>query len=288
MILGEAEFTAMCRAVARGWTPASRWHVGDLGWQWPSLHGRRVELWAGGAAWAWLEPGGGVETHVDPARPELIGEVIDWAESVSATTITVMEGEFAGPLRRAGFAPASGPFFRHCLRGLGSLPAPVPPSGFRVRPLRDGELDQRVAVHRAAWRPAWLGRLQVPPADLGDGESSMTTERYRQIMATAPYRIGLDLVVEAPGGGFAASALGWYDDRNRAGLLEPVGTDPRYARRGLGAAVSLACLHALRAAGATVAKVCPRGDAAYPVPRGLYHHIGFRDAGRTVTWQRTR
>jgi GNAT superfamily N-acetyltransferase len=142
------------------------------------------------------------------------------------------------------------------------------------------------AMLRPAWRPRRLGRLQVPPVDLGDGESSMTEARYRQIMETPPYRADLDLVVEAPDGTFAASALGWYDEHNRAALLEPVGTDPRHARRGLGAAVSPACLHAMRAAGATLAKVCPRGDAAHPVPRRLYHHIGFRDGARTVSYLR--
>ena len=59
-----------------------------------------------------------------------------------------------------------------------------------------------------------------------------------------------------------------------------------HAGRGLGAAVSLACLQALRDAGATLAVVCPRGDAAYPVPRALYHRVGFRDAGCTVTFRR--
>ena len=113
----------------------------------------------------------------------------------------------------------------------------------------------------------------------------MTTERYELIASTWPYRCDLDQVVEAPDGTLAASALGWYDDVNRAGLLEPVGTDPRHARKGLGAAVSLACLRAMRDAGATLAVVCPRGDDLYPVPRALYHRIGFRDAGRTVTYK---
>jgi predicted N-acetyltransferase YhbS len=71
---------------------------------------------------------------------------------------------------------------------------------------------------------------------------------------------------------------------NRSALLEPVGTDAGHTRRGFGAAVSLACLHAMREAGATLAVVCPRGDQAYPVPRVLYHRLGFRDAGRTVTY----
>jgi len=57
-------------------------------------------------------------------------------------------------------------------------------------------------------------------------------------------------------------------------------------RRGLGAAVSLACLHAMRAAGATRAVVYPRGDSAYPVARRLYAGLGFRPVARTVTYVR--
>jgi predicted N-acetyltransferase YhbS len=167
------------------------------------------------------------------------------------------------------------------------MPAPRLPAGFRVRPVGPDEIAARAAVHRAAWRPQRIGRLMVPPVDLGAGESGMTASRYAAIAATWPYRPDLDLVVEAPDGTLVASALGWLDEANRAGLLEPVGVDPGHARRGLGAAVSLACLHALREAGATRAKVCPRGDDAYPVPRLLYHHIGFRDGPRTATFTRS-
>ena len=53
------------------------------------------------------------------------------------------------------------------------------------------------------------------------------------------------------------------------------------------AAASLACLHALRTAGATRAVVYPRGDPAYPVPRRLYAALGFRPVARTVTYRRS-
>jgi hypothetical protein len=42
----------------------------------------------------------------------------------------------------------------------------------------------------------------------------------------------------------------------------------------------------MREAGAEMAVVCPRGDDVHPVHRGLYHHIGVRDAGPAVTYQR--
>src|SRR5262249_29222166 len=110
---------------------------------------------------------------------------------------------------------------------------------------------------------------------------------YQMMMNAWPYRRDLDQVVEAPDGTLAAFALGWLDEANRVGELEPVGTDPRYVRQGFGSAASLACLHALRAAGATRAVVYPRGDRAYPIPRQLYFGLGFRPVAQTVTYGRS-
>ena len=98
----------------------------------------------------------------------------------------------------------------------------------------EDEAEARAAVHRAAWRPKRIGAMFVPPVDLGEAESSMTTESYRAVMEAWPYRHDLDQVVEAPDGTLAAFALGWLDEVDRAGELEPVGTDPRYAVRRAG------------------------------------------------------
>lgn len=68
------------------------------------------------------------------------------------------------------------------------------------------------------------------------------------------------------------------------GLVEPVGCDPAYRRRGFAQAVNLAALHAVRDAGAVEALVCPRGDDGYPKARKLYQSIGFRPGARTVTY----
>ena len=46
-------------------------------------------------------------------------------------------------------------------------------------------------------------------------------------METWPYQSDLDFIVEDPEGTAVAFALGWYDEANRLGEFEPVGTDPR-------------------------------------------------------------
>ena len=80
-----------------------------------------------------------------------------------------------------------------------------------------------------------------------------------------------------------ASACLWLDTETGVVLVEPVGCAPDHRGRGLAGAVSLAALHAARDAGAHTGLVCPRGDAAYPLPGRIYRAIGFRPGSRTVT-----
>jgi ribosomal protein S18 acetylase RimI-like enzyme len=296
--VGPTDLLAMQRAVQRTWTPRQRWHVGDLTWRRHSTPGQeqdwRTALWKDGdivVAWGWAELPGHLDLHVDPAHPRLADEVLAWFAAIATgceRSITVLESErhLIAALERAGYRPMiTAPFFQHCAIDLDeSLPLPQLPGGYRVRAAREDEAEARAAAHRAAWRPKRIGEMFVPPVDLGDAESSMTSDSYRALMGAWPYRKDLDQVVEAPDGSLVAFALGWLDEVNRAGELEPVGTDPDYARRGLGTVVSLACLQALRAAGATRAVVYPRGDDSYPVARQLYFRLGFQPVAQTVTF----
>lgn len=298
---GPNDLLAMQRAVQRSWSPGSRWHVGDLAWGRQAVPGRepdwRTALWDDGGdvvlAWGWAELPGHLDLHVDPAHPQLAAAVLAWFDEVTAgpqrsATVLETEGHLVAALARAGYRPLpQAPFFQHCLVDLDQpLPAPRLPNGYRLRAVHPDEAPAQAAAHRAAWHPGRIGQLHVPPVDLGDAGSGVTTAGYEAVMGAWPYRHDLDQVVEAPDGTLAAFALGWLDEANRVGELEPVGTDPRHARRGLGAAVSLACLHAMRNAGARRAVVYPRGDHAYPVAKRLYSGLGFRPVARTVTFGR--
>jgi GNAT superfamily N-acetyltransferase len=79
-----------------------------------------------------------------------------------------------------------------------------------------------------------------------------------------------------------ASALLWWDETTGGVLVEPVGTRPEHAGRGLAGAVSVAALTAARDLGATHGLVIPRGDDDYPAPGRVYRSIGFRPGPRTV------
>jgi ribosomal protein S18 acetylase RimI-like enzyme len=105
-------------------------------------------------------------------------------------------------------------------------------------------------------------------------------------MNTWPYRSDLDFVIEGPDGSLAAAANGWFDEENRVGEFEPVGTHPAHRQLGLGRALMLFGLQRFREAGASEAIVGCRGDADYPVPKLLYESVGFRELSRELRFKK--
>lgn len=114
--------------------------------------------------------------------------------------------------------------------------------------------------------------------------NSFDHAKYAALKGLSIYRPELDLVALAADGVPAAFALGWYDEASRSVLIEPVGTAPQHARRGLSATVCTALLRAAAGLGATQAVVGPRGDDAYPIPARLYRSLGFTTVDRTQTF----
>ncbi|HEU4946866.1 MAG TPA: GNAT family N-acetyltransferase [Kribbella sp.] len=269
--------------IQRTWTPESRLHIGDLAWQRNAVPGRgptwRTSFWEEEGelvAWGWAELPDHLSLVVDPARPELAAEVLDWFRRVAGAdrlSCAVLETEphLVSALEEAGYRPDDqAPFFTHHDLSLDNLEPASVPAGFTVRHVRPDEVDRRAAGHRAAWSD-W-------------GPSKVSVESMGAVMSSWPYRHDLDWVVEGPDGDFVATALVWLDDVHGVGLVEPVGCAPAYRRQGLARAVNLAALLALRDLGATRARVCPRGDDGYPVARKLYQNLGFRPGHRTVTF----
>ena len=250
--------------------------VAELAWTAASGSGdwsRR--LWLDGGevvAWGWLFPPAELAWQAHPDRSELLDDVLDWFESEAGagerrTTVRSADEAAVERLRRRGYEhDPEAPYFLKTARSLEQVQQPAVPDGFRLKTMADGvDVATRVAVHRAAWEP-----------------SQLTQERYARVRETWPYRAELDVVLEAPGGTLAASVLAWYDDENRVGEFEPVGTHPDYRRRGLGRATNLFALHLLREAGAERAIVTCRGDAGYPLPKLLYESVGFCELSRQL------
>jgi len=260
----------------RTWSHDSPCHIGDLAWQRYMHSGREGEwswrLWEADGevrAWGWSQAPGELQLGVDPAYPELADEVIVHFGPEVVTTLD-RQPRVQDALRRNGYTQTDGTYLAYHSRSLTHLPELVLPRGFTVRSVTADDLVRRVAVHQAAW-----------PGTRVTGQS------YRTVTAAWPYRPDLDWVAVAPDGSFAASCLIWHDEANGVGLIEPVGADPRFRRLGLGRAVCLAAMRALRAVGAREAVVYPViGRAAHPGALALYRALGFAGYARSVDFRR--
>ncbi|MEJ0064736.1 MAG: GNAT family N-acetyltransferase [Caulobacteraceae bacterium] len=298
---GPQDLRAMQALVQATWTRAAHLHIGDLVWQrypraaspdWPTrlwFDGDETVAWS----WAWSEADTAADANqfylvVHPRRPELFDQALDWVEGVShGPVLGTIAFEHDAPLVRAlarrGYRPRThGPFGLHMFRSLNDIDEPVLPAGFTaVSMVELGDVAAKVAGHRAAWsRLAAYDPLDPPLV------SGVTFERYRDMMQTWPYRPDLDIGIRGPDGRIVASCATWLDEVNGVALFEPVGVDPAFRRMGLSRAMCLAALNALRAAGATLATVKPRGDPDYPVPRQAYRSMGFDSEGRQLVYER--
>ena len=125
---GVDDLRAMQASAQRIWSPKSRWHIGDLAWgrfmhvnrepEWPTA------LWTDTTgdvfAWGWIELPNHLDLLVDPTRPELATEVLDWFDRNAITenrTVTVLDSEhhIVNALIAANYQPKTqGLFFLHC------------------------------------------------------------------------------------------------------------------------------------------------------------------------------
>ena len=90
------------------------------------------------------------------------------------------------------------------------------------------------------------------------------------------------MLVEAPDGSLAATAIAWLDEVTRTAEFEPVGTHVDFRRRGLGTALQLYGMHRAAAAGADRMLVACVGAPAHPAARNMYLGVGFREFTRDV------
>jgi GNAT superfamily N-acetyltransferase len=273
--------------------------LGEIAWIWGKDHARDGEGWrrrlwfAAGelVAWGWLFPprrvkrdDGSVKDvtsaaltfQVHPGHAELLDDVIDWYDAQMPGTEhqVVAQAADADGLRRwaaHGYTtdPESlgdtGSWTQLNVRDLDGLEQPVLPAGYRFRTASEAGPQAAVQAHLAAWSP-----------------SPYTAESYEGVRNTPPYRGDLHVLVEAPDGTMAASAIAWLDEANLSGQFEPVGTHPAHRRLGLGRAVLLHGMQRAREAGARRMTVACLGAPGHRAARELYDGVGFREFSRDV------
>ncbi|MEU0791198.1 GNAT family N-acetyltransferase [Amycolatopsis sp. NPDC005961] len=270
---------------------------GELAWNWGRGHaadgaGWRRRLWFSDGelvAWGWAQlprrvrrtdgsvkdvTGAYLAHQVHPEHAGLVDDVITWfdatAENLERTVLPCAGDEFALERWAAhGYEtdPAAlgdtGSWTQLTERDLVDIEEPVLPRGFRFRTADEAGPAAAVEAHVHAWTP-----------------TSYTAEAYEGVRRTPAYRGDLHILIEAPDGTMAASAILWLDEVNETVEFEPVGTHPGYRRLGLGRAMMLHGLHRARAAGARHATVACLGAPGHPRARGLYHGVGFREISR--------
>ena len=133
---------------------------------------------------------------------------------------------------------------------------------------------------------AELTRLRVLMfADMGRDPRLLDDDWQRRNVAHFRRRLGetdvfAAYVVDRPGGGLAACAVGWLNEHligtanqiGRVGYIANMSTDPAYRRRGYGRATLVALLAWLRSTGITTVDL-----HATPDGESLYRSLGFAE-----------
>ncbi len=102
---------------------------------------------------------------------------------------------------------------------------------------------------------------------------------YEALRQTPNYRVDLDLYVVSEANEIAAFCTMWYDNINKIGILEPVGTIPEFRKIGLGRAV-------IREATNRIAKEC--AETVYVgSDQKFYLAIGFKAEYKSNIWEKS-
>jgi ribosomal protein S18 acetylase RimI-like enzyme len=280
--VGADELARMQEVARRVWPLGRRWAPGEIAWMVVTDLGDEEVCFVGdGFCWKQGGVAAVVTTSVDDAMAaiESAGECPVQADDRDRT--------LAKALTFAGLHELPGTPFELDMRcATGDVPDPDVGGGLVVRSARDG--DDLVAVHRASWRPADLpfAADHAPTLD-PDATSSFTTEMLAAVQRRHEYDANLHVVVEAPGRGLVASCIAWFDATTGTAAIEPLGVCPEFRNLGLAGAMCRYAAARVGDRGGAELVIHPRGDVAYPAPRGAYRRAGFVTAGRTRLYARS-
>ena len=115
----------------------------------------------------------------------------------------------------------------------------------------------------------------------GEGEFQFTKEKEclcKEEMIRPNVDLNLKVAAVAPDGNFAAYCGMWYDPEVGYAVIEPVATDPKYRRMGLGKAV---VLEGIKRVGELGAKTAFVGSS-----QQFYYSIGLRPFRTSTIWRK--
>jgi len=145
-----------------------------------------------------------------------------------------------------------------------------------IRELRVGDLDAVVELSVRAWEPVYASLREV----LGDPIFFRLNPDWREDQAeavrsscTSDDRDAFVAVVDGRVVGFATIALNAFHER--MGVIDIVGVDPDYQRRGIATQLIDRSLEHMRSSGMDIAAVGTGGDPGHAPARAAYEALGF-------------
>ncbi len=169
---------------------------------------------------------------------------------------------------RRGYNKRAEPVSTHLEYTIGDLPEPRLPDGFRLISMaEENDIERRREIFGRAFNHE-------------DPKEWPSAFAYCELQKAPDYRKKHDLVIVAPDGTYAACCIVWYNQVDRIGHLEPLGTHPDFRRRGLATAIQQEGLRRLKALGATRMPMTGGFDP-------FYLAFGFRHVRDAHLWTKT-
>lgn len=276
----------------RLWDPVSWWHPGGMSWQHATeQYPGDMRVWDD-AAWGWMYQPDVLLLQVDSGASSVAAEVVAWFDGANTGTVPrveVAEGDdhVVAALLAAGYREMADEAFALDMRCAAEPERVRVPPGYALRHAGHVDAATRVEAHRRAWLPAALPyEPTMRPAIAPGATSSFEAESLARVQQAPLYDATRDLVVVTDRGEPAACATVWFDEETGSAEIEPLGVAPDHRRRGLAQVLCRAACDAVANAGGVEVVIHPRGDAAYPAPRGAYAAAGFRATNRTHLYGR--
>jgi GNAT superfamily N-acetyltransferase len=146
-----------------------------------------------------------------------------------------------------------------------------------IRPYHEGDLDAIVEFSLRAWEPVFGSLREVLGDEIFDrlhrsGWRAAQADSVRSSCASEERDVFV-AVAEGRPVGFAAVALNAFHDG--MGVVDIIGVDPVYQRRGIARALMDRCGEHMRAKGMDIAAVGTGGDLGHRPARGLYESLGY-------------
>lgn len=149
-------------------------------------------------------------------------------------------------------------------------------AAIEIRPFQEGDLDAIVELSLRAWEPVFASLQEV----LGDPIFLRLKPDWRAAQAdevrescTSPERDAFVAVAEGRPVGFVTVALDAFNEG--MGVIEIIGVDPEFQRRGIASRLTERALDHMRRCGMDIAAVGTGGDPGHAPARAAYESLGF-------------